>query len=66
MELLKSAVQDEGSWVSMAIDDKGRLYISPQSKAADGGIMRVTLDAQGKVAKTDWIDLKRVIVCSSS
>jgi putative heme-binding domain-containing protein len=58
VELLKSATQEEGSWVSMAIDDKGRLYISPQAKAADGGIMRVTLDAEGHVAKTDWIDLK--------
>jgi putative heme-binding domain-containing protein len=58
VELLKSAAQEEGSWVSMAIDDKGRLYISPQAKAADGGIMRVTLDAQGHVEKTDWINLK--------
>jgi putative heme-binding domain-containing protein len=58
VELLKSATQEEGSWVSMAIDDKGRLYISPQTRAADGGIMRVTLDAEGHVAKTDWIDLK--------
>ena len=55
VELLKSASEREGSWVSMAIDEKGRLYISPQAKAPDGGIMRVTLDAAGQVAKTDWL-----------
>ena len=55
VELLKSASAREGSWVSMAVDRKGRLYISPQAKAPDGGIMRVTLDAAGQVAKTDWL-----------
>src|SRR5262245_4058413 len=55
VELLKSATDREGSWVSMAIDDKGRLYISPQNKAPDGGIMRVTLDDSGHIAKTDWL-----------
>ncbi|HZJ15652.1 MAG TPA: hypothetical protein VFD27_11405, partial [Chthoniobacteraceae bacterium] len=55
VELLKSATEREGSWVSMAIDDQGRLYISPQNKAPDGGIMRVTLDESGHIAKTDWL-----------
>ena len=55
VELLKSATNREGSWASMAIDDKGRLYISPQNKAPDGGIMRLTLDATGHIAKTDWV-----------
>ena len=55
VELLKSASAREGSWVSMAVDRMGRLYISPQAKAPDGGIMRVTLDAAGQVAKTDWL-----------
>ena len=55
VELLKTATEREGSWVSMAIDEKGRLYISPQGKAPDGGIMRLTLDAAGQVAKTDWL-----------
>ena len=55
VELLKSATDREGSWVSMAVDGKGRLYISPQAKAADGGIMRLTLDAAGQVAKTEWL-----------
>ena len=57
VELLKSATDREGSWVSMAVDPKGRLYISPQAKAPDGGIMRLTLDAEGHVAKTDWVKL---------
>src|SRR5687767_613640 len=55
VELLHSATDREGSWVSMAVDDKGRLYISPQQFAPDGGVMRVTLDKKGKVAKTDWL-----------
>ncbi len=42
----------------MAIDDRGRLYVSPQGAAPDGDLMRVTLDAAGKVAKTDWVNLK--------
>ncbi|HEX8296904.1 MAG TPA: c-type cytochrome [Chthoniobacteraceae bacterium] len=57
VELLKSATEREGSWISMAIDEKGRLYISPQAKAADGDLMRLTLDASGKIVKTDWIKL---------
>src|SRR4051794_24628575 len=44
VELLKSATDREGSWVSMAVDAKGRLYISPQQPAPEGGLMRVTLD----------------------
>ena len=43
VELLKSASEREGSWVSMAIDEKGRLYLSPQAKAPDGGIMRLKI-----------------------
>jgi putative heme-binding domain-containing protein len=55
VELLRSATSREGSWVSMAIDDRGRLYISPQGKAPDGGIMRVTLTGKGQVEKVDWL-----------
>lgn len=63
-ELLKSATKDEGSWICMAIDGKGRLYISPQGKPAGagtkkedtwGGLWRVTLDAQGHVAQWDKV-----------
>ena len=38
----------QGSWVSMAIDDKGRLYCSDQGKA---GIWRITLGDKLKVEK---------------
>src|SRR5436190_14365549 len=30
VELLRSATEAEGTWVCMAVDDKGRLYISAQ------------------------------------
>jgi putative heme-binding domain-containing protein len=63
-ELLRSASPEEGSWICMAIDDKGRLYISPQGKPAGtgmkkddawGGLWRATLDAQGHVAQWDKV-----------
>ena len=38
----------QGSWVSMALDDKGRLYCSDQGKA---GIWRITLGDKLKVEK---------------
>jgi len=64
VELLRSAESRDGSWVSMAIDDKGRLYISPQyavpgsgfsNKNDWGGIVRVTIDEHGQVAKWDRV-----------
>jgi len=64
VELLRSASKDEGSWVSMAVDGKGRLYISPQGAppeagfkkdSAWGGLWRATLDAQGHVAAWEKI-----------
>jgi putative heme-binding domain-containing protein len=59
VELLKAAnAEREGSWVSMTTDDKGRLYISPQGMTPEGGIMRLTLDDSGHIAKTDWLKLK--------
>ena len=39
---------EQGSWVSMAIDDKGRLYCSDQGKA---GLWRITLGDELKVEK---------------
>jgi glucose/arabinose dehydrogenase len=58
-ELLKAAnAEREGSWVSMTFDDKGRLYISPQAMTPEGGIMRLTLDDAGHIAKTDWLKPK--------
>lgn len=66
VELLKSATKDDGSWVSMAIDDKGRLYISSQGNVPGGsfkkdskwaGLVRVTLDAKGQIAKWEQVPL---------
>ncbi len=63
-ELLKSAIKDEGSWICMAIDAKGRLYISPQGKPPGagmkkddtwGGLWRATLDAQGHLAQWEKV-----------
>ncbi|HEY3899956.1 MAG TPA: hypothetical protein VGM54_15215 [Chthoniobacter sp.] len=63
-ELLKSATKDEGSWICMAIDGKGRLYISPQGKPPGagmkkedtwGGLWRATLDSQGHIAQWDKV-----------
>lgn len=54
VELLRSAQPEEGSWVSMTVDAKDRLIVSPQ-----GGepMERITLDASGHVAKVETIDL---------
>src|SRR4051794_8418967 len=42
----------------MVVDAKGRLYISPQQAAPEGGLMRVTLNDKGQVAKTEWPKVK--------
>lgn len=54
VELLRSAEAEEGSWVSMTVDPKGRLVISSQ-----GGepMLRYTLDASGHIAGKETIDL---------
>jgi len=54
VELLRSAERGEGSWVSMTIDNHGRLIVSPQ-----GGepLLRVTLDANGHIAKLDKLNV---------
>ncbi|MEW6306305.1 MAG: c-type cytochrome [Verrucomicrobiota bacterium] len=54
VELLRSAEPNEGSWVSMTADPKGRLIISPQGNEP---MLRVTLSADGKVAKIERIEL---------
>src|ERR1043165_2629121 len=53
IELLRSAQSGEGSWVSMAVDAKGRLIISPQEGV--GNILRVTLSKAGQVEKVEKI-----------
>lgn len=54
VELLRSSQASEGSWVSMTVDNKGRLIVSPQG---DEPMLRITLDAKGQVAKLEPIDL---------
>jgi putative heme-binding domain-containing protein len=53
-ELIRSAEPGEGSWVSMTIDDKGRLIISPQE--GTGNMLRVTLTPGGQVKNIERID----------
>ncbi len=64
VELLKSAAKEDGSWVSMAVDAKGRLYISTQGKVEGagwkkedkwGGLFRATLDGKGQVAQWEKV-----------
>jgi putative heme-binding domain-containing protein len=54
VELLRSSQPGEGSWVSMTIDDRGRLIVSPQGQEP---MLRITLDDQGRPAKLEPIDL---------
>ena len=46
---------EEGSWVAMTKDDKGRLIISPQygKNNPEGGLLRITIGSDGKVAKRE-------------
>ena len=58
VELIASAEAAEGSWICLTKDYKGRLIISPQHARAgdtDGGLLRVTLGADGKVVKKEFI-----------
>ncbi len=54
-ELLRSAQPDEGTWVCLTIDNKGRLIISPQERNSDtdGGMLRVALDEIGHIKKLE-------------
>lgn len=54
VDLLRSS-DNEGSWVSMTTDNKGRLIISPQE--GRNNILRVTLGDDGAIAKMETIDL---------
>ncbi len=54
VELLRSAQPGEGSWVSMTVDDKGRLIVSPQGNEP---MLRLTLGKDGAVAKVEKIEL---------
>ncbi len=50
-ELLHSARHDEGSWIAMCADDKGRLIISPEKTEVP--LLRVTLSASGQFEKIE-------------
>lgn len=54
IELLHSALPSEGSWISMTMDEKGRLLISPQS---EGKLLRITL-RKGQVEKIERLDAR--------
>ncbi len=56
IELVRSAATNEGSWISVCKDAKGRLIISPQ----DGrqGLFRMTLAGPGRDPAIEKIDLK--------
>ena len=53
VELLRSSQPGEGSWVSMTVDPKGRLIVSPQDKEP---MLRFTLGKDGKIATMETID----------
>jgi putative heme-binding domain-containing protein len=52
VQLLHSATATEGSWISMTIDDKGRLIISPQDH---GPLLRMSL-AHGRLSQIERLD----------
>ncbi|MEQ1861284.1 MAG: heme-binding protein [Chthoniobacteraceae bacterium] len=56
-EIIRRAQPGEGSWVAMAVDDKGRLIVSPQKLVSPewGGMWRFTLGADGHIAKEEKI-----------
>lgn len=53
VELLHSAGTNEGSWICMTKDNKGRLIVSPQKDTQP--LLRITLDRAGKVTKIEPI-----------
>ena len=53
VQLLHSATADEGSWICMTTDAKGRLIVSPQNDKQP--LLRITLTKQGEVAKIEPI-----------
>jgi putative heme-binding domain-containing protein len=54
VELIRSAEPKEGSWVSMTIDPKGRLILSPQE--GTGNLLRATLSSAGQIEKLERIE----------
>lgn len=52
VELLRSAGVGEGSWISMAVDDRGRWLLGRELR----GIVRVTLGAEGSETQIEVVD----------
>jgi len=52
VELVRSAQEDEGSWVSLAFDPQGRLTVAREKS----GLLRFTLAPVGGVAKVEVIN----------
>ncbi|MBI3417544.1 MAG: c-type cytochrome [Verrucomicrobia bacterium] len=55
IELLHSTTVEEGSWICLAIDPKGRLIVSPQDDKEKRPLLRLTLGGDGQIAKTETI-----------
>ena len=57
VELIANAAPDEGSWVAMCKDDKGRFIISPQfgKGNTNDGLLRITVGPDVKVTKKEMI-----------
>ncbi len=53
VELLHSASTNEGSWICLTKDNKGRLIVSPQKDTQP--LLRITLNRAGKVEKVEPI-----------
>ena len=53
VELLHSASTNEGSWICMTRDNKGRLIVSPQKDSQP--LLRITLTRTGSVARIEPI-----------
>ncbi|MBI5774835.1 MAG: c-type cytochrome [Verrucomicrobia bacterium] len=58
-EIVRMAKPGEGSWISMAKDDKGRIIVSAQQLVSSnwGGMWRFTLGADGRITKEEKIEL---------
>jgi len=54
VELLHSATKEEGSWICMTVDPKGRLIISPQGDKQP--LLRATINKQGKISSLEKIE----------
>lgn len=56
VELLRSAQTNEGSWIAMTVDPKGRLIISPQE--SEMPLLRMSLKPGGGIEKIEPIKLQ--------